>query len=92
MDFTRDEEIHVSEHPETVFLDLSSKQLAQLKQLFEHAKAEAQIGRPGIILAQPRDVSDPHSGAGRLKVGFLEHETAEAVCAVMELSNKLRKT
>ncbi len=78
--------------PKPVFVDFTHEQLLQLAALFDHAKSEAIAGRRGMILAQPRDPSDPADGRGKFRVGYCDHETATALVALMDLANSRRKS
>ena len=54
-----------------MFLPLNAAQLECLKPFFAHVKAEADAGRPGMLIAQIGFFENTE-----MKVGFLRHEVA----------------
>jgi hypothetical protein len=58
--------------PTPVVLDLTAAQYLELEKFFEHVKAEADAGRPGMLVAQ---VGYPNRS--KMRVGFLPHDKAK---------------
>lgn len=58
--------------PDAVFIPLNEAQLRVLEPFFAHVKAEAEAGRPGMLLAQIG-----FFGNTEMKVGFFRHDVAK---------------
>ena len=58
--------------PTPVTLDLTAAQYFELEKFFEHVKAEADTGRPAMLVAQ---IGYPNRS--KMRVGFLSHEKAK---------------
>lgn len=63
--------------PHSIYIHLTDEQAALLKEHFAFVRAEAAQNSKGMLVAQVWDADTFFEGPARMRVGFIEHETAK---------------
>jgi hypothetical protein len=63
--------------PNSIYIHLTDEQVELLKKHFEYVRSEAAQDAPGMLVAQVWDAASFYEGPARMRVGFIEHETAK---------------